>query len=140
MRRMVEAAKGHRLLVVAVVWFGVLAVLALADVRLEIAPLLATGFVLVCGAAVHARSGLRMVANGIVGGVVGLVLVVALMIVRAFITGDAGGEGETPFSLLVESPFWTALLSPFAAGIGLVGAATRYWLELILRDRAAKAS
>jgi hypothetical protein len=140
MRRKVEVAKGHGLLVVAVVWFGVLAVLALADVRLQTVQLLATGFLFLCGAALHARSPIRMLVNGVGGGVVGLVLVQLVGIVRAFVTGDAGVEGETPFSLLIESPIWTAFLSPLAAGIGLVGAATRYWVELILRDRAAKAS
>ena len=37
----------------------------------------------------------------IVGGVVGLALVLVVVIGRAFITGNAGAEGETPYSLLI---------------------------------------
>lgn len=141
MQRMRGATKGHAILLVVVASYGILAVLALAGAgSVQGWQIVATAFVFACGAAVHARSAIRMVVNGVVGGVVGLVLVMVLLVVRAFVTGDAGAEGETPFSLLIELPFWTAIISPLGAFVGFLGAAARYWLELILRDRSARVS
>jgi hypothetical protein len=141
MQRTPGATSRHVVLLAVVAWYGVLAMLALAGAgSIQSWQIVATAFVFACGAALHARSAIRTIVNGVGGGVVGLVLVMALLIVRAFVTGDAGAEGETPYSLMIESPIWTAFLSPLAAGVGLVGAATRYWVELILRDRAAKTS
>ena len=141
MQRMVGAWRSHAVLLLVVAWYGVLAVLAVAGAgSVQDWQIVATAFVFACGAAVHARSASRMVVNGVVGGVVGLVLVMVLLIVRAFATGDAGAEGETPYSLMIESPIWTAFLSPLGAVVGFLSAAARYWLEPVLRNRAAKAS
>jgi hypothetical protein len=88
---------------------------------------LALGVVLVAGAAWKASSTSRAVVNGIVGGIAGLVGVYLAGVGLAFATGDAtAAEGESAFSMLIEGPFWLALFSPIAAGLGIVGATVRF--------------
>jgi len=139
MQRVWQAAQRHEFLVAIVAWL--VAMIVLADpVKGTIGQLLAFGFLLLTGTVMKASSPGRMILNGIVGGVAGMVPLYVGAIVRMLITGGTGREGESAFSLLIESPFWLALLSPIGAIIGVVGAAVRMIFADAWREQAAKGS
>lgn len=88
--------------------------------------LLLAGVILAFGAGMAVRLGwpARTQRWGAIGGLLmGAAIMAGTIVIDVFLVMPyhAGDSGETPFSLLIEAPFWIGIPSAVAAGMGWLG-------------------